>query len=144
MAARRRGVTFRDMPRIVVFGPDPLLTVAIERRADGSDELHLHAGGLGVWAARMVAELGGEPVLCGFVGGETGAVVQALLNRIPVVPQLVHSGQPTGSYVADRREVRRIVAHAPSGPRTRHEIDELISGTCAAAAGADALLVCNP
>src|SRR4051794_6633153 len=55
-------------PRIAVFGPDPLLTVAIERRADGGDELHLHAGGQGVWVARIARELGGDPVLCGFAG----------------------------------------------------------------------------
>jgi 1-phosphofructokinase len=61
--------------RIVVFGPDPLLSVVIEERAAGGDEIHLHAAGQGVWVARMAAELGGAPVLCGFVGGETEAVV---------------------------------------------------------------------
>jgi 1-phosphofructokinase len=130
------------MPRVVVFGPDPLLTVAIERRADGGDELHLHAGGQGVWVARMAAELGGDPVLCGFVGGETGEVVRGVL---PGTPRLVASAARSGCCVADRRgAVGSVVAHAPSGPRTRHEIDELVSVTCAAAVGADVLVVCNP
>lgn len=132
-------------PRIVVFGPDPLLTVAIEQNPAGGDEIHLHAGGQGVWVARMAAELGGAPVLCGFEGGETGAVVRGLLASLPGERRLIASAQPTGSYVADRRgDDRRLLAHAVAGPRSRHEVDALLSVTCAAALGADALVVCNP
>jgi len=36
-----------------------------------------------VWVARMAGELGAEPVLCGFVGGETGSVLRPLLERLP-------------------------------------------------------------
>lgn len=132
-------------PHIVVFGPDPLLSIAIEQSPGGGDEIHLHAGGQGVWVARMAAELGGTPVLCGFAGGETGAVVRGLLESLPGQHRLVPSTQPTGSYVADRRAAdRKLLAHAVAGPRSRHEVDALLSVTCAAALGADALVVCNP
>jgi len=64
--------------RVAVFAPHPLLTITVEPRGD-ADDVHLHAGGQGVWVSRMAAELGAEPVLCGFAGGETGDVLQALL-----------------------------------------------------------------
>jgi len=130
-------------PRIAVFAPDPLLAVAVEKRSDARDELHLHAAGQGVWAARMAAALGGDPVLCGFVGGETGEVVAGLLRpRIDL--RLVTCGEPTGSYVVDRRRGREVLAEAHAGPRTRHEVDELLSVTTVAALDADVLVICNP
>ena len=69
-------------PNVAIFGPHPLLTVTIERRGR-SDDVHLHAGGQGVWVARMAGELGAEPVLCGFVGGETGALLERCSTRLP-------------------------------------------------------------
>ena len=129
-------------PRIAVFAPDPLLSVAVETRPGGGDELHLHPAGQGVWAARMAAELGGHPVLCGFRGGETGAVLEGLLGAIEL--RLVPCGQPTGAYVVDRRAERTLIAQAYPAPRTRHEVDELVSITCTAALAADVLVICNP
>ena len=55
------------MPRVAVFGPNPLLTVSIETRG-GHDDVHLHPGGQGVWLSRMAGEMGAEPVLCGLLG----------------------------------------------------------------------------
>lgn len=129
-------------PRVAIFSPDPLLAVAIEARPGRGDEVHVHAGGQGVWAARTAAELGGDPVLCGFAGGETGAVVEGLLE--PMEARLVPCTQPNGAYVADRRGGRKVLAGAYPGPRTRHEVDDLVSLTCATALGADVLVVCNP
>jgi 1-phosphofructokinase len=132
-------------PRIVVFSPDPLLSIAIERQLPSGDEIHLQPAGQGVWVARMASELGARTVLCRFAGGETGAVVRDLLASSASEVTLVRSAQPTGSYVSDRRPQSPVlVAHAPSGARSRHEVDELVSLTCAAAVGADALVVCNP
>jgi len=131
-----------EPPRIAVFAPDPLLSVAVETRPGGGDELHLHPAGQGVWAARMAAELGGHPVLCGFSGGETGAVVEGLLGTVEL--RLVPCAQPTGAYVVDRRTERTLIAQAYPEPRTRHEVDELISVTCATALAADVLVICNP
>ena len=70
------------MPRVAVFGPNPLLSVTVEARA-GADDVHVHVGGQGVWAARMAGELGATPVLCGFTGGETGALIATLLEQLP-------------------------------------------------------------
>ena len=69
-------------PRVTVFGPDPMLSVTVESRG-AADDVHVHAAGQGVWVARMVAELGAWPVLCSFVGGETGVTLKALLEPLP-------------------------------------------------------------
>jgi 1-phosphofructokinase len=131
-------------PRVTVFGPHPLLTVTIERRGD-EDDVHLHAGGQGVWASSMAGRLGAWPVLCGFAGGETGAIVTALLAREPGEPRLVISEAPTGCSVVDRRSgVRTLLAVRLSSAPSRHELDELVSATCAAALDSEVLLVCNP
>ncbi len=62
-------------PAVTILGPHPLLAIGIEPFAGEEDEIHLHAAGQGVWVARMAAALGAYPVLCGFLGGETGAVL---------------------------------------------------------------------
>jgi 1-phosphofructokinase len=131
-------------PRVAVFGPHPLLSITIEARADG-DDIHLHAAGQGVWVARMAGEVGAEPVLCGFIGGETGAVLAPLLEAEPGTRRLVQTTARSGAYVADRRTgEREPVALAWSEPPSRHELDDLVSITLAAALDAGALVVCNP
>ena len=130
--------------RLAVFGPHPLLTITIERRGD-DDDVHVHAGGQGVWSSRVAGGLDAWPVLCGFAGGETGAVVKALLARMPGERRLVSTEAATGCYVTDRRSgERRLLATRLSGAPSRHELDDLVSVTCAAALDSDALLVCNP
>ena len=108
------------MPRVAVFCPHPLLTVTIEDPGNG-DDVHVHAGGQGVWASRMAGELGAEPVLCGFLGGETGAVLAPLLRRLPGEQRLVptagaanflHAGLGSG----DRASVERLAAQVQVGP----------------------------
>jgi 1-phosphofructokinase len=130
--------------RVVVFGPHPLLSVTLERRGE-ADEVHFHAGGQGVWVARNAAELGARPVLCGLVGGEAGAPLQAVLDRLPFERRLVRTSGPSGTYVQDRRSGERVaLAAALATPPSRHEVDELFSLTAAAALDADVLAVCNP
>jgi 1-phosphofructokinase len=125
------------VPRIAIFGPHPLLTVAVEDH----DDVHLHVGGQGVWLSRMVRELGAEPVLCGFAGGERGRVVRALLPEA----RLVETAGESGCWVVDRRdEQRRVIASQLSPHPTRHETDDLFSLTVAAGLEADVLVVCNP
>ncbi len=114
---------------VTVFGPHPLLAVTIERRGE-SDDLHLHPAGQGVWVARMAGELGADPVLCGFIGGETGKVLQPLLDELPGSRRLVRTAAWSGSYVMDRRSgEREPIAFAWSAAPTRHEIDDLVSLT---------------
>jgi 1-phosphofructokinase len=132
------------MGRVTVFSPNPLLTVTVEARGEG-DDIHLHAGGQGVWVARMAAELGAWPVLCGFAGGESGAVLEPLLDQMPGERRLVQSTGGSGCYVVDRRSgAREVVGSHLAGAPSRHEVDELFSTTCAAALESDVLVLCNP
>ncbi len=63
---------------VVVLAPAPLLTVTIEDRA-GEPDIHVHAGGQGIWQARMLSTLGVRVVLCAALGGETGDVLRHLV-----------------------------------------------------------------
>jgi 1-phosphofructokinase len=130
--------------RVAIFGPHPLLSVAIEPRG-GQDDLHFHAGGQGVWVARMAAEMGAQPILCGLIGGEAGVLIEALLADLPGERRLVATAGRAGSFVTDRRSGHYVeVASALAGEPSRHELDALVSATIAAALGADVLVVCNP
>ena len=131
--------------RIAIFSPNPLLTITIEARGEARDDIHVHAGGQGVWAARTAGELGAAPVLCGLIGGEIGTVLEPLLERLPGGRRLVHAESVSGCYVFDRRGGERIPVSAMSPePPSRHELDDLFSLTCAAALESAALVICNP
>lgn len=132
--------------RVAIFGPHPLLTVSLEREGDDERErIHFHAGGQGVWVARMAGELGAEPVLCGFVGGEAGALLRPLLERLPGERRLVETASESGCYVVDRRRGRRdAISFTTSEPPSRHELDALFSLTCAEALTSRWLVVANP
>jgi 1-phosphofructokinase len=121
-----------------------MLSLTIERAGDG-DEVHVHPAGQGVWVARMAAEMGATPVLCGFAGGETGATIRPLLERLPGDLRIVETSGPSGSYVHDRRGGgRQLIAMMQPATPTRHEVDELFSLACATALDSDVLVVCNP
>lgn len=133
--------------RIAIFGPHPLLTVSLEREGDDARErIHFHAGGQGVWVARQAGELGAEPVLCGFVGGEAGALLRPLLENLPGERRLVETTSESGCYVVDRRATgeRDTLAFATSEPPSRHELDALFSLTCAEALACGWLVIANP
>jgi 1-phosphofructokinase len=132
--------------KVTVFGPHPMLAITIEAlTSEGGDEIHAHAAGQGVWVARMAAELGASPILCGFIGGETGVVLRPLLEEMEVEMRLVETAAASGSYVHDRRSgEREPVAQSASMPPSRHEIDELFSSTVAAALDSGVLALCGP
>ncbi len=132
--------------KVAVFGPHPMLSITIEAlTSEGGDEIHLHAAGQGVWVARMAAELGASPTLCGFIGGETGTVLRPLLEQMEVELRLIETAESSGSYLHDRRNGERVpIAQSASLPPTRHEIDELFSSTVAAALDSDVLALCGP
>jgi 1-phosphofructokinase len=133
-------------PRVAVFSPNPMLSVTIESlTAEGGDDIHVHAAGQGVWVARMAAELGADPVLCGFIGGEVGTVLRPLLEEMQVELRLVETAEASGAYIHDRRSgERRPVAQSAAMPPSRHEADELFSVSVAAALDCDLLAVCGP
>jgi 1-phosphofructokinase len=111
-------------PVVAVLAPSPLLTVTIEAGA-GGDEVHLHAGGQGLWIARMVAALGGQARLVGVFGGETGSVVRDLIEGEGIDVRAVSMGGSNGAYVHDRRSGERVeVATAAPVPLSRHEVDD--------------------
>jgi 1-phosphofructokinase len=131
--------------RVAIFGPSPLLNITIEERGERVDDIHLHPAGQGVWVARMAGELGADPVLCGFVGGEPGSLLRPLLEELPGECRLVETAAPSGCSVVDRRDgTRRLVASAWTQPPSRHELDDLFSSACAAALSSSVLVVCNP
>lgn len=112
--------------RAMVFAPSPLLMVEIEARPDGSPEVHLHAGGQGVWIARMLATLGVDVRLCAPFGGEFGSVLIGLIERgdVDVCPVATAAGN--GAYVHDRRHGERLAIATVTPPvLDRHELDEL-------------------
>lgn len=118
-----------------VYAPAPQLTITIERASDGEDEIHLHAGGQGLWIARLLSELGVRTTLCATFGGETGAVLQALTQREAIAEVVaVATSSSNGAYVHDRRGGdRRELAGQRAGVLGRHDRDELY--TVAVAAG---------
>lgn len=125
------------MPAICVFAPVTLLTITIEATGDGTDELHVHAGGQGVWIARMAVNLGAGATLCTPLGGETGRVVLRLLEEEGIEVAAVEGAGPTASWIQDRRAgERELVWESVPAPLGRHEIDELYSSTLAASLGA--------
>ncbi|MGN6216145.1 MAG: PfkB family carbohydrate kinase, partial [Solirubrobacterales bacterium] len=135
-----------EKPRVAVFSPNPMLSITLEAlTAEGGDDIHLHPAGQGVWVARMAAELGAEPVLCGFIGGEVGSVLQPLLEALPVELRLVETAEASGAYIQDRRSgEREPIGQSAAMPPSRHEVDDLFSVSVAAALDCDLLAVCGP
>lgn len=127
---------------ICVFAPWPLFTITIESLSDEGDEVYFHAGGQGVWVARMVAGLGGHPTLVGPVGGEARCVIEALvraegmdLRPVPV------KGQNAG-YINDRRGgERKEIVHVEPPRLDRHEVDDLHNAALAEGIRAGTLVV---
>lgn len=135
-----------NRPKVAIFSPNPMVSIAIESfSSEGGDDIHLHPAGQGVWVARMAAELGADPVLCGFIGGEVGSVLRPLLDEMPIELRLVETAGPSGTYIHDRRSgEREPIAQSAAFPASRHEVDELFSVTIAAALDCDLLAVCGP
>ncbi|ANW65160.1 phosphofructokinase [Mycobacterium sp. djl-10] len=114
---------------VVIFAPLPVLTVAVESRS-GEDDIHVHAGGQGVWQSRMVSSLGVPTVLCAALGGETGSVLGHLLPTTDVTVRSVLVSSRNGAYVHDRRTGDRdIIAESPGSALDRHELDSLYEMT---------------
>jgi 1-phosphofructokinase len=127
------------MSDVVIFAPSPVLEITVEEHADDGD-VHVHAGGQGVWQARILQSLGRDVVLCSMLSGETGRVLGFLLHEegIPVV------GFPRdargGVFVTDRRGGEKVpIIESGGDALSRHEQDELYGLTLRT--GLDAKLV---
>ncbi len=129
-----------------MFAPHPLLTVTLEREGADRDSVHFHPAGQGVWVARMATRLAAAPVLCSFLGGECGALIEPLLHDVaPGGVHVVPTTAASGCYVTDRRSgEREILSSTLAEPPSRHEVDDLFSATCAEAIACGWLVVTNP
>lgn len=131
-----------------VMAPGLLLTITIERatgpqpqRGSTTAEIHVHAGGQGVWLSRMLRRMGHHPVLVTAVGGETGAVALDILRRDGLQVDAITVDSDTAGYVHDRRDGERAeIVRTTEPSMTRHERDDLYgrvlaraleSGVCA-------------
>jgi 1-phosphofructokinase len=128
-------------PTVGVFDPSLFVTVAVET----GDEIHFHAGGQGLWVARMVAVLGGRPTLCTALGDESGDVLRALLDRESLDLRTPDSASRNGAYVDDRRggERERVAEDAP-GPFGRHEVDDLFGAALVTGLDAGTMVLAGP
>lgn len=132
------------MPRIVVFAPSPVLTVTVEDHPDGPD-VHLHAGGQGIWQARMLRTLGVDVTVTAALTGETGKVVRSILQDEGIRLEAVVRGGRGGAYVHDRRGGERdAIVETGGEPLTRHDLDELYGITLREALAADLVVLSGP
>lgn len=128
------------MSDVVIFAPSPVLEITVEEHADDGD-VHVHAGGQGVWQARMLESLGCEVRLCSVLSGETGRVLGFLLAQEGMEVVGLHRDARGGVFVNDRRVDGEKVPIIESGgdALSRHEQDELYGLTLRT--GLDAALV---
>ena len=127
--------------RVTVFAPSPELTVTVED-LEGAPDVHIHAGGQGVWQSRMVGSLGAEAVLCCALGGETGQVLRQLIG---VDLRVRDVNARNGAYVHDRREGERDqVVRMAADALSRHELDDLYELTLVECLRSDVAVLSGP
>lgn len=132
------------MNEVVIFAPSPVLTVTIEDHPEGAD-VHLHAGGQGVWQARMLLRLGVKVTMCSVLTGESGRVLRHLLADEGIDMVTVDRHGRGGAYVHDRRGGQRIKLIDHGGePLSRHDLDELYGITLGQALGVDIVILSGP
>ena len=118
---------------VMVLAPAPQLTVTIEAGGHGSEEIHLHAGGQGLWIARLLSRLDVPTVLCASLGGESGAVVGALIESEGIELVGVKVDAPNGAHVHDRTGgQRRRVGGQNAAVLPRHQRDDFYNRALAA------------
>lgn len=132
------------MSDVTIFAPAPILTVTVEGRADES-EIHLHAGGQGVWQARMLRRLGSSVTMCCVLSGETGAVLRHLLEDEEVEVDAIERAGRGAAYLHDRRGgEREAIADEEGDPLGRHELDALYGRTLRAGLGSRITILSGP
>lgn len=129
---------------VVVFAPSPELTITIEDHAESGD-IHIHAGGQGVWQARMVRALRAEVTLCATFAGETGKVLQHLLDDEGINFAAVKRSGLGAAYIHDRRGgERHAIIETAGDPLSRHDLDELYGITLREGIESDVVLLSGP
>lgn len=129
---------------VVVFAPSPELTITIEDHSDDGD-IHIHAGGQGVWQARMVRALRADVTLCATFAGETGKVLQHLLDDEGIRFVAVKRAGRGAAYIHDRRDgERQQIIETAGDPLSRHDLDELYGITLREGIESDVVLLSGP
>jgi 1-phosphofructokinase len=124
--------------RVCVFSPLPMLTITVEPHGEDDYRVHIHAGGQGVWVARMVCTMEVQAHLVGCFGGETGLVATSLVRSEGIELTPVNMSTDTPSYVHDRRGGDREIMVEPMFPALeRHALDELYTAALGAGLGSD-------
>jgi 1-phosphofructokinase len=134
-----------DKRDVCVLAPSPLFTVTIEERGDGAPDVHFHAGGQGLWVARMARVLGAETTLCGPIGGESGLVIEGLIGHSGLAFETLPCKAANGGYVHDRRSgEREPIVEIDAPVLERHEVDELAALVLSLAMSHRALVLTGP
>jgi len=91
------------------------------------EKTEFDAGGKGINASRMLAELGAETVALGFIGGRTGRAIEHILRDEGIRTDFVHTKAETRTNV----DIQDLGGDPPTclnergGPVAPHELDEL-------------------
>ena len=129
------------MTEVVIFAPSPVLTVTVEDHPDGP-EVHLHAGGQGVWQARMLLRLGVDVTMVSVLTGESGRMLRHLLGDEGIRVVAVERTGRGAAYVHDRRGGERVrIVETGGEPISRHDLDELYGHMLGEGLGADLVIL---
>jgi 1-phosphofructokinase len=132
------------MTEVVIFAPSPVLTVTVEDHPDGP-EVHLHAGGQGVWQARMLLRLGVDVAMVSVLTGESGRMLRHLLGDEGIRVVAVDRTGRGAAYVHDRRDGERVkIVETGGEPISRHDLDELYGLMLGEGLGADLVILSGP
>lgn len=131
---------------MVIFAPSPVLTVTVEGHSGSDDgDVHVHAGGQGVWQARMLRRLGVEVTMCCVLTGESGRILLHLLRDEGIDVVAVERPGRGGVYVHDRRDgERRAVIETGGDPLSRHVLDEVYGEVLGAGLDASLVILSGP
>jgi 1-phosphofructokinase len=134
----------RRMTDVTIFAPSPILTVTVEDHPAG-DEIHVHAGGQGVWQARMLLRLGITVTMCCVLSGEIGVVLRHLLEDEGIAVDAVERAGRGAAYLHDRRSGERTaIAEEEGDALGRHDLDELYGLVLRSALGSRATILSGP
>lgn len=132
------------MSDVTILAPSPTLTVTVEDHPQGS-EIHVHAGGQGVWQARMLRRLDVSVTMCCVLSGEIGRTLQHLLEDEGITVVAVEREGRGSAYLHDRRQGQRIVIAEEEGdPIDRHARDDLYGAVLHSSAESRAVLLSGP
>lgn len=132
------------MSDVTIFAPSPTLTVTVEDHPQGS-EIHVHAGGQGVWQARMLRRLDTTVTICCVLSGEIGRVLRHLLEDEGISVVAVEREGRGSAYLHDRRDGGRVeIADEEGDPIGRHDLDDLYGAVLHSAAESPVVILSGP